>query len=189
MEVLESLVQQTLTDHETAAPDAIGLLDAVRGGVGRRRRMRLGASVAAIATAAVMIAVVLAVPAMRGRAPAASEWSLRMAAPADVLAAADEMSRSLGPHPPATVIWVATSFNAWFELSGDTIRAEGLAYVVELRGTTEMTCVACHPPTLTGRYSYEAIARPVNNIDASLLSNVDFPLSRLGTVHVLGTDF
>ena len=186
MDGLETLVRESLTAHEERAPEADGLLGAVRGGVARRRRRRTGALCAALAVLVAVTGGVVAAsgPGGSGRGgpgqvtfgqggpeidapPGHDPPSLPPRrppadpAPEVVRGVATGLSHGFAPHPPATVVWVETTLKAWYALEGETLDAQdGPAYVVELRLSAPTDCISCkgvNPYALTAQFAYAVI--------------------------------
>jgi len=201
MDVLETLVRDSFAAHEERAPEGGDLLRAVRGGVARRRRRRTGAMCGALALVAAAVGTVLAWP--RPTGPALIEFSGHNppVPPATILAhrppptmvtdAARALSREFAPHLPAAAVWVRTTLNAWYALEGQSpVAADGPAYVVEVRLAAPARCVTCKGlAPVYGRFGIAVI--DVNGGDGGegVVTNVDYPLDRLGALQVLGYDY
>jgi hypothetical protein len=205
MDTLETLVRDSLATQGDRAPGADFLLRAVRVGVTRRRRERLAVSLgAALGAVGLVTGLLLAfgpgatAPRTRdllrfsGHLPPVATAGPGQPVPAAVTAAADQLSHAFVAHPPARMVWVATSLNAWYGLERQSpVADDQRAYVVELRNAAPVACAMCKGlVTPVGRFGILVVPLQAGADGGEfVITDTDYPLADLGTVQTLDGEF
>ncbi len=201
MDTLETLVRDSLATQGDRAPGTDFLLRAVRVGVTRRRRERLAVSLGAAGlVTCLLLALGPGATAPRTRDPRQFGGHLPPVAtagpgqpvPAAVTAAAGQLSHAFVAHPPARVVWVVTTLNAWYGLERQSpVADDQRAYVVELRNAAPVACATCKGlVTPVGRFGILVIPlRAGAGGGEFVITDTDYPLADLGTVQTLDGEF
>ncbi len=99
------------------------------------------------------------------------------------------------PHPLVEALWVISTWAEWDRLRKEPAPTGRLGavrvYVVEIKSPRPLVCLSCSDqgPAPTGRYAF-AIFPVVGTAGGSegSLTNTDYPLARIGTVHVAAAE-